>query len=34
VQDAETRLTSEGGFTRVYFLDAGTLNARVVLCGG
>jgi hypothetical protein len=34
VQDAETRLTSEGGFVRVYFLDAGTLNARVVLCGG
>jgi hypothetical protein len=34
VQDTETRLTSEGGFTRVYFLDAGTLNARVVLCGG
>ena len=33
-QDAETRLTSEGGFVRVYFLDAGTLNARVVLCGG
>ena len=28
VQDAETRLTSEGGFTRVYFLDAGTLNVR------
>jgi hypothetical protein len=33
-QDAETRLTSEGGFVRVYFLDAGTLNARVVLCNG
>jgi hypothetical protein len=33
-QDAETRLTSDGGFVRVYFLDAGTLNARVVLCGG
>jgi hypothetical protein len=33
-QDAETRLTSEGGFVRIYFLDAGTLNARVVLCGG
>jgi hypothetical protein len=30
-QDAETRLTSEGGFTRVYFLDAGTLNARSVI---
>jgi hypothetical protein len=33
-QDAETRLTSEGGFVRVYFLDAGTLNARAVLCNG
>jgi hypothetical protein len=31
VQDAETRLTSEGGFVRVYFLDAGTLNVRSVI---
>ncbi len=30
-QDAETRLASEGGFTRVYFLDAGTLNVRSVI---
>jgi hypothetical protein len=30
-QDAETRLTSEGGFVRVYFLDAGTLNVRSVI---
>jgi hypothetical protein len=30
-QDAETRLTIEGGFTRVYFLDAGTLNVRSVI---
>jgi hypothetical protein len=31
VQDAETRLASEGGFVRVYFLDAGTLNVRSVI---
>ena len=33
-QDAETRLTSDGGFVRVYFLDVGSLNVRGVICGG
>jgi hypothetical protein len=30
-QDAITRLTSVGGFVRVYFLDIGTLNIKSVL---
>jgi hypothetical protein len=33
-QDAETRLTSDGGFVRVYFLDAGSLNVKGAICGG
>jgi hypothetical protein len=29
VQDAQTRLTGDGGFTRVYFLESGSINFEV-----